>query len=330
MPKSASLSVLSSVWRAFLQLNPNKVKTESERAVCLAVIGPERSIQDAAELLVGQDPLEYEQAADTLLLVSTPLPQDALQLIRECDIVLLSSEIDEELVGVDPQRQFAYTTQADIRVIMEEIVKLPHLSYTQLPLARALPGFRPIVNTHIIQTISVENSIFVISTSLGNVIPNPLQPLTSVAASAGDLVVLTANQLRMLFQLAAANNRDLGYRAQSPEIASILGAAFGWRSIARDLVGRIPFGGGVVPKAAIAFGGTWAIGDGIAYYYSTGRRLSKEEVRQRFDAAYEKGRTTAEALFSSLKETYVKLTPGQTQVRQSEEPDRVEENRKSA
>lgn len=304
-----STRILSSMWKAFLQLNPNKVKTDSERKVCLAVVGPEAIVRDVTELLVGPVPEDYERAADTLLLVPSPVTDDSLKALRQCDIVLCSTEVTQELTGVDNERRFAFESPPEIKQVIENILHVPFLGYTHLPLARALPGIRPIVSTMTIQNISVENAIFVVSTSLGNVIPNPLQPLASVAEAAGDLVVLTANQFRMLFQLAAAHNRPLGLRQLSPEIASILGAAFGWRSIARELAGQIPLGGGVIPKAAIAFAGTWAVGDGIAYYYSTGRRLTKTEIKQRFDAAYQKGRSTAESILGKLRNAYIRFNP---------------------
>ena len=141
-----------------------------------------------------------------------------------------------------------------------------------------------------IQTVSIENAIFVASTSLGNFIPNPLQALTGLAESLGDIVVLTANQIRMLFRLAAIHGQDPGYKRQSAEITSIIGAAFGWRSIARELISHVPFGGGVIPKAAIAFAGTWAVGDGIVYYYTTGRRITRDQIRDRFQTALVKGK----------------------------------------
>lgn len=319
-----STRILSSVWKAFLQLNPNKVKIEAERGVCVAVVGPGPIVQDAAELLVGPVPEDYERAADTLLLVPTPITPDAMNALRRCDIVLRSTDVTEKLAGVDSQRVFAFTSPLEMRQVMESVLRVPFLAYAHLPLARALPGIRPIVTTQIIQNISVENAIFVVSTSLGNVIPNPLAPLVSVAGAAGDLVVLTANQFRMLFQLAAAHNRPLGLKQLSPEIASILGAAFGWRSIARELAGQIPLGGGVIPKAAIAFAGTWAVGDGIAYYYATGRRLSKTEIRQRFDAAYERGKGTAESMLNKLRDAYVRFNPS-AQRAKLQEPDGPED-----
>jgi uncharacterized protein (DUF697 family) len=87
---------------------------------------------------------------------------------------------------------------------------------------------------------------------------------------------------------------------------TVLGAAFGWRSIARELVGMIPLGGGIVPKAAIAFAGTWAVGDAVTYYYKTGRKLSREEMKQRFESALGKGKATTEELLGKVKQTYSK------------------------
>ncbi|MCX6346150.1 MAG: hypothetical protein NT018_13945 [Armatimonadetes bacterium] len=306
MARSVNAKMLSNIWKAFHQLNPKNVKAESEAPIRLAVVGVENAVKDAAQFLVGIDPKVYEMASDTLLLLTTPLTQQAKDMLPKCDIVLRSFDFGEDLSRVDPRRIFTFSDQEDLRKIITDILRLPDLEYAHLPLARALPAFRPEVCKNIIQTISLENAIFVVSTSLGNIIPNPLAPLAALAASAGDLVVLTANQIRMLFMLAAAHSRDIGFKQQSAEIASILGAAFGWRSIARELVGQIPLGGGIIPKAAIAFAGTWAAGEGIVYYYTTGRHMTKEELRQQFDLALEKGKTSVESITAKVKETFVK------------------------
>ena len=41
--------------------------------------------------------------------------------------------------------------------------------------------------------------------------------------------------------------------------------AFGWRALARELVGHIPLGGGLIPKGAIAYAGTYVVGKGLEY-----------------------------------------------------------------
>lgn len=309
MAKRPTPAVLSSIWKAFHQLNPKNVKVERERRIRVALIGPEDSVREAAEYLIGADSAAYDKAADTLLLLPAPIDESAGPLLSKCDVILRTGGYDPPMPGIPTERIFAFSTEDERQAAIKDILRSPHLDYAALPLARTLSAFRAEAAAEAIQMVSVENAIFVISTSLGNIIPNPLQPLASLAASMGDLIVLTANQLRMLFRLAAIYDRDLGFRQQGPEIMSIVGAAFGWRSVARELVGQIPLGGGVVPKAAIAFAGTWAVGDGIAFYYATGRKLTKEELKERFDSAFQRGKTTAESLFSKAKETYLKFVP---------------------
>ena len=82
----------------------------------------------------------------------------------------------------------------------------------------------------------------------------------AIGEFASDTAFLTMNQIRMAFLIAAASDRPIGYREQRSEIASIVAGAFGWRALARELVGKVPFGGGLIPKAGIAYAGTFAVG----------------------------------------------------------------------
>ena len=298
--------MLSMVWKAFKELNPKNVETEAARRIRIGVVGPRELLQETIDYLLRDDIAAYQQAEDILLLISTPLQHEAMSLLGECDIVLRYGTTKDDLVAIDPKRIFLFSSTTDIPNVVRSILQSPDLGYIHLPLARALPAVRDDVASEIIRTISIENALFVVSTSFGNIIPNPLQVLASVAESAGDLVVLTANQVRMLFRLAAAFDKDLNYKQIYPEVLSILGAAFGWRTIARELVGKIPFGGGVVPKAAIAFAGTLAVGDGIVFYYTTGKRMTKEQMKERFDVGLEKGKATGAEIVGKFKDAYTK------------------------
>lgn len=294
---------VSGILKALKQLNPANVQAESLRRVRLGVVGKAELLQEVAARLLGDNPEAYDKAGDSLILIATPLDPAAYQLLQHCDAILLSSSYTEPLPGVATERIFELKSADGLPSVIRCMLAEPGLAYAHLPLARTIPGFRAEVSQQIIQTVSIENAVFVASTSLGNVIPNPLQPLASVAEGLGDLVVLTANQLRMLFAIAAAYEKPVGYRKQAAEVGSIIAAAFGWRSMARELVGNIPLGGGVVPKAAIAFAGTWAIGDGIIYFYTTGKKLTKKELRERFAAAYEKGKAVTERIVEGVKES---------------------------
>ncbi len=102
----------------------------------------------------------------------------------------------------------------------------------------------------------------------------------------------------MAFLLAAASDRVVGYREQRMEIASIVAGAFGWRALARELVAKIPFGAGVIPKAAVAYAGTYTVGQGLERFYRLGYRLSREERRLVYEEALEGGRRFADALLA--------------------------------
>ena len=57
-----------------------------------------------------------------------------------------------------------------------------------------------------------------------------------------DIVILTKNQALMTLRLAAAYGLSLEYKSRLKEIGPILGNAFGWRAVAREIVGVLPFG----------------------------------------------------------------------------------------
>ncbi len=296
----------SQILRAFRQLSPKGVAAEAARSVRLGVVGTVEQCQDVARYLMGYDPEGFDKVGDSLLLMPVPFGPGANDMLPRCDALLVAADCHEVLPGISADVVFRFESTADLPAAVRDLLRSPALAYAQIALARALPGIRSEAAAATIQMVSLENTLFVTSTSLGNIIPNPLQPLTSLAETIGDVVVLTANQLRMLFRLAAIYDQPMGLKQQAPEVVSIIGAAFGWRSIARELVAKIPLGAGVIPKAAIAFAGTWAVGDGIAFFYTTGRRLTKQELKERFDSAYAKGRSAAEQVAGRLREGYEK------------------------
>jgi len=293
--------LIGGVWKALRQLDPRNVEAEASRSVRLAVVAPEHTLRDAAAYLLGCEPDAYERVGESLVLIEPPVNASAAQVTATCDVVLFVGEPGACLPGVPSHRLFPIAGAEDLATVAGLIARRPELDYARIPLARVFPALRDDIARHVIQTTGIENAAFVASTAIGNIIPNPLQPLTSVAESLGDLVVLTANQLRMLFVISAIFGRDVGYRKQAPEALSVIAAAFGWRALARELVAKIPFGGGVVPKAAIAFAATWATGDGIAHYYRTGERYTKEQLKQRFDEVYGLARRKAEDLAARMK-----------------------------
>ena len=167
-----------------------------------------------------------------------------------------------------------------------------------LALARRFPAFRKPVVDRIVRAISRENAMFAIASALPNIIPSFLELPWSVGEFASDTAFITINQIRMAFLIAAATGRKIGYSEQPTEIVSIAAGALGWRALARELVGKIPLGGGLIPKGAIAYAGTYVIGKGIEHYQDVGKAFTRVQNREVYRAAYEHGQNMVRALLN--------------------------------
>jgi uncharacterized protein (DUF697 family) len=113
--------------------------------------------------------------------------------------------------------------------------------------------------------------------------------------------VLTKNQLVMSYRLAIAAGKDGEPRAMIGEILGVLGGGLLFRQLARQLVGLIPVVG-LVPKVAIAYGGTWAIGRAIVLWATEGREVSQDLVRSLSNEGLQRGRAVAARLVEQARE----------------------------
>ena len=148
---------------------------------------------------------------------------------------------------------------------------------------------------------SGNGQVFAIATALPNIVPSMIEIPWAFGEFASDTAFLTANQIRMAFYLAAASDRPVGFREQRSEIASIVAGAFGWRTLARELIGKVPFGGGLIPKAAIAYAGTFVVGKSLERLYRLGYAFTRDERHAVYEEAYEYGRQIAGMLLEGLR-----------------------------
>jgi uncharacterized protein (DUF697 family) len=86
-----------------------------------------------------------------------------------------------------------------------------------------------------------------------------------------DMPILTFNQIRLVLRIALASGEEIG-RARLPELAGVVGAGFGFRAVARQLLGLVPFAGWAT-RASIAYAGTRSIGEAAKLRYSSNRLL---------------------------------------------------------
>jgi uncharacterized protein (DUF697 family) len=86
-----------------------------------------------------------------------------------------------------------------------------------------------------------------------------------------DLPIMTANQAKMVLQIAAAYGQTLGAE-RIKELAVVLGGGFALRAIARQLLVFIP-GFGWAVKAGIGYSGTMAMGYAAVEHFEAGGEM---------------------------------------------------------
>lgn len=92
-----------------------------------------------------------------------------------------------------------------------------------------------------------------------------------------DLPVMTANQLRLALDVAAAYGRPLE-PARACELAAVVGAGLGWRALARALTRAVP-GAGTLLRAGVACAGTLAAGAALRLRFEAPDLLARAVER---------------------------------------------------
>ncbi|MDX1979166.1 MAG: hypothetical protein SFV51_02775 [Bryobacteraceae bacterium] len=284
-----STRIVKSVWAAVKNLDPDSVQRESEQDV---LIGLRTTSADAAA------EIEHFLCPASL---SPDRRMESLQRVYRPGEPGSPATFDIEIYEAGmrrPNGAFGFQPGHEDRTVRAILAAREDL---HLPLARHFPPFRKPVVDAIIHKVARENALFSLATALPDIIPSVMMLPWAVGQFASDTAVLTANQVRMAFLIAAASDHEVGYSHQKGEIGSIMAGAFGWRAIARQLIGKIPMGGGLIPKAAIAYAGTLVAGRVMEKLYRDGYTYTKEERQDAYESAYEAGKRVAAELVEGFR-----------------------------
>jgi len=282
-------SLLTSIRSAASRLSPHEVLESAGRPMAVALVASSSSGYADMEDFLAPASLSAERRMDLLKIVHR---DGEAGNPEKFDLVLYEQGLP------CPVNAYTFFREDPARTVDEILRDRQDLG---LPLARRFSAFRKPVVDRVVQAVARENALFAIVTALPNVVPSLIELPWAVGEFASDTAFLTINQIRMAFLIAAASDREVGYMEQKGQIATIVGGAFGWRTLARELVGKIPLGGGLIPKGAIAYAGTYVVGKGLERLNSYGRNHSRNERREHFASGFERGKAVAEILLASLK-----------------------------
>jgi uncharacterized protein (DUF697 family) len=116
-------------------------------------------------------------------------------------------------------------------------------------LAARLPVLRSAVCDELIRSFSKRNAIIAAAVFVPGI----------------DMPVLTLNQARLVLRIALAYGQPVD-NTRAAELLGVVGAGFGFRAVARELLDFVPVAGWAV-KGAVAYAGTRAVGEAAVRYF---------------------------------------------------------------
>lgn len=127
-------------------------------------------------------------------------------------------------------------------------------------LAAKLPILRRPVSEDIVRGFSRQNAVLA----------------AAIFIPGADLPALLLNQIRMVFRIAAAHGERID-RERAFELLPVIAAGFGFRAIARSVIGVVPVVGWAA-QGALAFAATRALGQAAIAYFEAGGAKRLEDL----------------------------------------------------
>ena len=303
-----------SIWKTIREVDVNAIRHEAERGVTIVCTGQIGALWWVEQFLrTGPD--RYPPQGGRFALVPLGEAGGALAVGDTADLVIIALDASAPLSGAEVARLERVTSsQTGRRLTLlfgeygaaaapgsasidpytatrvdpeapDAVAKVRDAVFDALPrdarlaAARLLPGLRPAFAARLTSEVSTSNA----AVALASGVPS-LVPMLGIPISAADTVILTKNQAMMVYRLALACGAPPDFQRRMLEITPVVGGAVVWRQIAGALVGVVP-GYGIVPKTAVAFGGTYIVGLLASRWYETGVLTDAERKRVTAEAA---------------------------------------------
>lgn len=327
-----SFNVLTEFWHIIRELNPDTIEREASQPFRIVVVGPddERNQAVAGAFVTGKpgvvevvqtvnvssdgnadslpraDLYVYALPSEEMLDVEHAHRVSAIEVRGRPVLLTVCNAGDRENAELLDIARYTFTTLPSHRIVVVRlgdeasvasklipaiIASLPHL---HLSIARTLPTFRDVVAANLISETSRVNGEFALLSS----VPGSIPLVGELFATGADMLVLTKNQIMLVLKIATIYGRNHDSKVRTlAEIAPVVGGAFLWRTTARTLVGLFPGFVAALPKALVAFAGTFVVGSIAKYYYRTGVRPTRKALEQ----FYEDALLEARALFGDRR-----------------------------
>lgn len=325
----AGLKDISSVWNNIKEIDLKPIRDAANYPLKIAIAGSVGSGRHTLAEQMRTDPARegiHTQSPLAIITIEADTPAPAAQLIMILvdatrtdfsveqllvkkwseegkNVLVFVNKIDlvsgNSLVAADQGWQVArviYGSANDSTNLKKEFIPavLELLPQLHLALGRQFPLFRVTVAHQLINETCFSNAAYSFSTGLAEIVPVLDLPLNLT-----DLVVLTKSQAFLAYKLGLLVGFSTRWQDYVTEFGGVIGGGFVWRQAARSLIGLVP-GWGIIPKVAVAYSGTYVVGQAILGWYLSGRHLSAKQMRELSIQAFTRGKEYARKLGEKL------------------------------
>lgn len=151
----------------------------------------------------------------------------------------------------------------------------PHLvecaSGAEIAVGRNLPMLRDTVAAKLTRDAANNALKVALASAVADHVP-VIGLVLGAFASAGDMVAITGIQVMLMLHIEAVYGRDPDLQ-RTWQLLPVIGGGFGWRTLARELVGFVPVAG-IAIKGAIAYAGTIVVGEGVTFLHEHGHTMT--------------------------------------------------------
>lgn len=319
----SKISAFSTIWDTVSEIDLRPIRIEAEQPLSIAILADNGDLGALLETKLRADPENRAQPLGTApLLLLTPENLPAQSPANLVIVLFESPEAPSAAVRArvrawvaagqrvlaihqvaaataSPRDALAAGVWESARLLTGDVTNpafvqsavipaiLRLLPEKHLALARQWHAFRPAVARKLIQETSVNNAIYALSTGLAEQLP-----VLNIPLNVADVVVLTKAQAFLVYRLGMALGMPAEWRAYIAEFGGVLGGGFVWRQVARSLVGLIPVWG-LAPKVAVAYAGTFVVGQTVWQWYQQGRHIETKQMKQLYAQAWQNGKQLA-------------------------------------
>ncbi|MBN2549855.1 MAG: hypothetical protein JXB15_11895 [Anaerolineales bacterium] len=325
----AKTSDLMNTWKNIQEIDLRPLQQQALNGIKVAIVGDPGSGRSTLASQMRRDPARSHLETDTPMLI---LDLEAARGPFEVDLIILMIDSRKQDISREKELALGWANTGKKVLVFENLFEEPSGSTAIIPwqawkrrrvvcgsvlddgfltakfapavidlvpnqvlgLGRAFPLFRVPAAHYLINDTCLSNAAYSLSTGMAEIVP-----VFDVPLNLADMLVLTKTQAYLVYKLGLTLGFSTRWQDYVAEFGSVLGSGFLWRQLARSLVGLIPVWG-IVPKVAVAYAGTYVVGNTILQWYLTGRHISTRQMRELYTQAFARGKHIASSLAKRL------------------------------